>query len=91
MFGAEVTEVYQLTDDTSKVNLESFAVRTKAVSAKEALANVKKNVRLDASKLSARLRIKTLSHSYLELCNKRGWKFVEMAPKAAIKHIIFVL
>ena len=32
-----------------------------------------------------------LSASYLELCEKRGWKFIDNAPKAAIKHIISVL
>lgn len=32
-----------------------------------------------------------LSAFYLELCEKRGWKFVQNAPKSVIKHIISVL
>ena len=39
----------------------------------------------------ARLRILMLTASYLEICERRGWKFVETSPKAAIKHIISVL
>ncbi len=32
-----------------------------------------------------------LQTSYLELCERRGWTFVETAPKAAIKHLVAVL
>jgi len=32
-----------------------------------------------------------LSASYMEFCEKRGWNFIEKAPKVAIKHIISVL
>ncbi len=32
-----------------------------------------------------------LQTSYPELCERRGWTFVEKAPKAAIKHLVAVL
>ncbi len=32
-----------------------------------------------------------LQTSYLELCERRGWTFVEKAPEAAIKHVVAVL
>ena len=68
-----------------------MAAGTKTVSAEEALADVKRNGRLDSSEPDARLRVMMMSASYLELCDKGGWKFVEKAPKAAIKQSISVL
>ncbi len=32
-----------------------------------------------------------LHTSYVELCERRGWTFVEKSPKAAIKHLVAVL
>ena len=71
--------------------MEEIAGTSRSVSVESALADVKRNVRLDANKPDARLRILMLSASYLELCEKRGWKFVETSQKAAIKYVISVL
>ncbi len=57
----------------------------------DALAGVKRNVRPDVSEPDARRRILMLQTSYLELCQRRGWTFVEKALKAAIKHLVAVL
>ncbi len=54
----------------------------------DALADVKRNVRLDVSEPDARLRILMLQTSYLELCERRGWTFVEKALKAAIISVL---
>lgn len=53
--------------------------------------DVKRNFRLDASEPDARLRILMLQTSYIELCEKRGWKFYETAQKSAVRHLITVL
>lgn len=90
IFSADITEVPGLTDKLIKSKLETFAAGSKKVSAEEAFADVKKKFRLDASEPDARLRVIMLSASYLDLCEKRGWKFVEKAPKTAVKHIISV-
>ena len=79
------------TDEIINEKLEELAGGARTVLAEESLADIKKNVSLDASELDANLRVLMLSASYLELCNKRGWKFVEKAPKAAVKHIPFFL
>ena len=81
IFGADVTDVTQLTDEKIKSKLETFAAGTKTVSEEEALADVKRNVRLDASEPDARLRIIMLSASYLELCDKRGWNSSKRLPR----------
>lgn len=91
MFGTQVKDVSDLTDEIIKDKLSSYAEGSKVVSADEALSDVKRNVRMDASERDARIRIMMLSASYLGLCYKRGWKFVFKAPKAAIGHIISVL
>lgn len=91
MFGAEITQAGQLTDELIKQKLEKLSGRTSSVSVEAALADVKRNVKLDANESDARVRVLMLSASYLELCEKRGWKFVENSPKAAIQHIISVL
>ena len=85
ILGADVTAVTQLTDEKIRSKLETFAAGTSTVSAEETLADVKKNVRLDSSEPGARLHFMMMCASYLELCDKVGWKIVEKAPKAAIK------
>ena len=62
-----------------------------SVSYDDYLADVKRNCTLDVSEPDARLRILTLQTSYIELCERRGWKFFETAQKAAIKHLCAVL
>ncbi len=85
------TDVNDLTDDVIKNRLCYFVEGSKPVSFDDALADVKRNVRLDFSEPDARLRILMLQTSYLDLCERRGWNFVENAPKAAIKNIFAVL
>eukprot|EP00171_Calliarthron_tuberculosum_P007262 IDg7262t1 len=91
IFGIEVKEVSDLSDDIIKANIIKLSSGSKPVSAEEALADVKRNVRFDASEPDAKLRVLMLQASYIELCKKRGWKFYETAQKAAVKHIIAVL
>lgn len=91
MFGSEVKVLSDLTDDILKAKLQQIAGRSRTVSVEQAFADVKRNVRMDASEPDARLRVMILSASYIELCEKRGWEFVEKAPKAAIKHIISIV
>ena len=91
IFRKNISDVTDLTDELIKEKLTTFAAGTKTVSADEALADVKRNVRLDATEPDARMRIMMLSASYLELCDKRGWNFIDTAPKAAVKHIVSVL
>ena len=86
-----LTQVTQLTDEVIKSKLEEIAGTSRSVSVESASADVKRNVRLDSNEPDARLRILMLSASYLKLCEKRGWKFVETSQKAAIKHVISVL
>lgn len=90
-FGVNVKTVSECTDDVIKTELDKIAGTYKTVSVEAAFADVKRNVRLDANEPDARLRIMMLSASYLELCENRGWNFVENSQKAAIKHIISVL
>ena len=90
-FGAEVSSVNELSDEVIKSKLQEISGYVSSISVESALNEVKANVRLDTNEPDARLRILMLSTSYLELCEKRGWKFVENSPKAAIKHIISVL
>lgn len=80
-----------LTDEVIKDKLISLSSGSRTASADPAMADVKRNVSLDASEPDAWLRIMMLSASYLELCDKRGCNFVEKAPKAAVKHFISVL
>lgn len=91
VFGAEIKKVAELTDEIIKDKLDEIAGTSRSVSVESALADVKRNVKLDANEPDARLRILMLSASYLELCEKRGWNFIETSQKAAIKHIISVL
>ena len=90
-FGSDVKNVGDLTDEKIKSKLEDVSGCTRTVSVESTLNDVKAHVRLDVNEPDARLRILMLSASYLELCERRGWKFVETSPKAAIKHIISVL
>ena len=91
IFGAAITDVANLTDEIIKEKLLELTGGPRTVSAEEALAEVKRNILLDASEPDASLRVLMLSASYLELCDKRGWNFVEKAPKVAVKHILSVL
>ncbi len=77
-------------DDVIKNRLCNLVGGSKPVSLDDALTDVKRNVRLDVSEPDARIRILTLQTSYLELCERRGWTFVEKATKAAIKHLVAV-
>lgn len=90
-FVSDIKEVSDLTDGVLRSKIQSLATGPKAVSCEEALSDVKKNVRLDANEPHPKPRILMLSASYLELSEKRAWKFVETSQKAAIKHIISVL
>ncbi len=74
-----------------KKRLEAIAGSSKFVSVEAALADVKRHVKIDADEPDARLRIVMLSASYLEFCEKRGWKFVENSQKAATRYIISVI
>ena len=91
IFGAQFKEVADLTDDVIKSKLKELAGQPKSVSFEEALADVKRNCRLDSSEPDARIRILMLQTSYVELCERRGWRFYENAQKAAIRQIIAVL
>ena len=91
IFGAEVKDVTDLTDSLIKSKLEELSGTSKSTSYEEALADVKRNCRLDSSEPDARIRILMLQTSYIELCERRGWKFYENAQKAAIKQICSVL
>ena len=91
IFGADVKEETDLTDKIIKKKLLELSGASKSVSFEEALADVKRNCRLDASEPDAKLRILMLKTSYIELCERRGWKFYENAQKAAIKQICALL
>ena len=91
IFGEGINDVGDLTDDIIKVKLNELSSGSKPVSADEAMADVKRNVRLDASEPDARIRVLMLQASYVEHCKRRGWDFVNTAPKAAVKHLVAVL
>ena len=91
IFGSEITNINALTDDIIKNKLMHLVSGSKHVTYDEAMADVKRNVRLDASEPDARLRILMLQTSYMELCERRGYNFVEEAPEAAVQHLIAVL
>ncbi len=81
-FGQGYTDVNDLTYDVIKNRLCNLVGGSKPVSFDDALAYVKRNIRLNVSEPDARLRILMLQTSYLELCERRGWTFVEKAPKS---------
>ncbi len=91
IFGQGYTDVNDLTDDIIQNRLCNLVGGSKPVSFDDALADVKRNVRLDISEPDVRLRILILQIIYIELCERRGWTFVKKAPKAAIKHLIAFL
>ncbi len=91
IFGQSYTDVNDLTDDVIKNRLCNLVGGSKSVSFDDALADVKRNFRLEVSQPDAHLRILMLLTSYLELCERHGWTFVEKAPKAAIKNLVAVL
>ena len=80
-----------MTDVTLKAKSEEIAGKSKNVTVDQALAEVKRHIKLDANEPDARLRIMMLSASYLEQCEKRGREFFEKSQKAAMKQIISVL
>lgn len=90
-FGANIQEVGDLHSNIIKDNLTTLASRIKYIYCDEYINEVKSNVRLDSSEADARLQILMLPESYLELCDKMVWKFVEKTLKAVIKHIILVV
>lgn len=90
-FGAAVKQVSDLTDAILKAKLAERSGKKLKFSKEQVSADVKRNVRLNANESDAEFRIESLSASYLDLCDQRGWDFVEKTPKAAVKHIISVL
>ena len=70
MFGQAIKELSDLNDDILKAKLQELAGGYRTVSCEQALADVKRNVKLDATEPDARLRILMLSASYIELCEK---------------------
>lgn len=91
IFGAQYQSLSVRNEDIIKSKLESLARATKCESAEEALAEVKQNVRLNTSEPDAWPRILKLQTAYSKLCKRHGWKFLESAPKTAVKHVIEVL
>ena len=91
VFGAEVKTLEECTDAIIKTKLDHIAGIVRTTSVEAAFAEVKRYLKLDALEPDARLRIIMLSASYLELCERRGWNFVENTPEAVLKHIIWVL
>ncbi len=91
IFGQGYTDINDLTDDFIKNRHFNLVGGRNPVSFHDALADVKRKVRPDVSEPDARLRILMFQTSYLELCERRGWTFVEKAPKAAIKNLVAVL
>ena len=90
-FGAQYKSVDELNDAVIKAKLESLSSTTKHVSFDEAMADVVRNVKIDASEADARLRVLMLQTSYISLCDRRGWNFIDKAQKAAVKHLTAVL
>lgn len=70
-----------------ETHLHGLIAGSKSVSFDDALADFKRNIRLDASELDARLRTLILQTSSIELCERRGQTFAEKALRAAIKHL----
>jgi len=91
VFGKEIQDIASLTDDLIKTKLTALSSRGKAVSYEEVMADVKRSISLNASEPDARLRILILQTAYLDLCERRGWNFVDEAPKAAVRHILSVI
>lgn len=91
VFSIDLKNLQDCTDDAIRTSLEEVSGRVRSVSVDADFADVKRHVKLDANESDARLRIVVLSASYLELCEKRGWDFLENSQEAAIKHIISVL
>ncbi len=72
-----------MTDDVIKNRLCNLVGGSKPLSFDDALADVKRNVRLIFRSRMHAFAILMLQTSYMELCERRGWTFVEKAPKAA--------
>ncbi len=87
-FGEGFNYAVDLTDNVIKAKFTEFPSGSKP---DEALADVKRNVRLDNAEPDARVRILILQASYMEHCKRCGWDFVDNAPKSSIKHIFAVL
>ena len=80
-----------MTDEVIQRKLKEIAGTSRSVSVEPVLADIKRYVRLVANECDARLRILMMSASLLELCGKRGRKFVESSQKAGIKHVISLI
>lgn len=90
-FGVEIKQVSELTDAILKAKLNERSGKKLNFSKEQVLADVKRNVRLNANESDAEFRIEALLASYLDLCDQCSWEFFEKTPKAAVKHIIVVL
>ncbi|CAN8069970.1 unnamed protein product [Agarophyton chilense] len=91
LFGKDVTDVNQLSDDLIKTKLLGRSGGVRSVSYEEVMADVKRNIKPDVSEPDPSLRIFMLRASYLDICERRGWNCVDSAPKSAVRHIIAVL
>ncbi len=91
VFGAAVKTLHQCTDTIIMAKLEEISGTVRTVSVEAAHADLKRHGRLDPNEPDARLRVTMLSASYLELCEKRGWEFLENSQEAAVRHIVSVL
>ncbi|CAN8067564.1 unnamed protein product [Agarophyton chilense] len=87
VFGKNIKEVSQLTDEIIKEKLSALSSNGRAVSYDELMADVKRSISIDALEPDACLRIIGLQTAYLDLCDRRGWDFVDTAPKAAVRQI----
>lgn len=72
ILGIENRTVALLADKVTEGNLKELVCGTRQVFAKNALADVKRNISLDASEPIARIRILMLQTLYVELCKRRG-------------------
>lgn len=91
MFEAKITLVCQRTDAIIKAKIQDIIGSCKSISLETALTNVKYNVKQDPNEPDVRLRIIMLSASYIENCEKLGWKFIDTEPKSFFKRITSVL
>lgn len=91
VFGQNINEESDLSDEILKAKLQELTGGARKASSEQDLADLKRNVKLDAGETYSKLLVLMLSASYIELCDKRGWKFIENCQKTALKHIISVL
>ncbi len=72
VFGTGFSDVSNLTDVIIKAKMTELASGSKPVSIDEALADVKRNVRLESAEPNALLQILIFQASYLEHCKRRS-------------------